>query len=132
MGEQSKNKAQVQKAQAKQTGLNAKAVMRGVRCSQFKLNLVAKMIRGLSAEKALTALKFSPKRIATDVRKVLLSAIANAEHNKGADPDRLFVTEASVGRAFVLRRLDVRGRSRSGRIEKPYSHLRVVVSEMEV
>lgn len=112
-------------------GASALAVGKAMRTSAFKLNLVAKMIRGLGAEKALAVLKFSHKRIAGEVRKVLLSAIANAEHNKGADPDKLLVTEASVGRAFALKRLDVKGRSRSGRIEKPYSHLRVVVSEVK-
>ncbi|MGB1230122.1 MAG: 50S ribosomal protein L22 [Holosporaceae bacterium] len=112
-------------------GASALAVGKAMRTSAFKLNLVAKMIRGMGAEKALAVLKFSHKRIAGEVRKVLLSAIANAEHNKGADPDKLLVTEASVGRAFALKRLDVKGRSRSGRIEKPYSHLRVVVSEVK-
>jgi large subunit ribosomal protein L22 len=103
-----------------------------IRVSPQKLNLVAKMIRGLSADKALRALSFSPKRIAVDVRKVLASAIANAEHNQGLNPQKLYVQEATVGRALVMRRLDVKARSKAGRIEKPFSHLRVVVCEPEV
>ncbi len=107
------------------------ALGRMLRVSPQKLNLVAQMIRGLSAEKALRLLSFSPKRIAVDVRKVLASAVANAENNQGLDMRRLVVVEATVGRALVMRRLDVRGRSKSGRIEKPFSHLRIVVCEPE-
>jgi large subunit ribosomal protein L22 len=107
------------------------ALARGqmMRVSPQKLNLVAQMIRGLSAKKALQALSFSPKRIARDVYKVVKAAVANAEHNQGLDADNLFVAEATVGRALVMRRLDIRGRSKAGRIEKPFSHLRVVVCE---
>lgn len=100
-----------------------------LRVSPQKLNLVAQMIRGLAVEKALHALAFSPKRIARDVQKVLGAAIANAEHNQGLDAHKLVVAEAVVGRALVMRRLDVKGRSKAGRIEKPFSHLRVVVCQ---
>jgi large subunit ribosomal protein L22 len=109
----------------------ALAFGRMLRVSPQKLNLVAQMIRGLSAEKALRVLSFSPKRIAVDVKKVLASAVANAENNQGLNVGRLVVVEATVGRALVMRRLDVRGRSKSGRIEKPFSHLRIVVCEPE-
>lgn len=109
------------------------AIARGsrIRVSPQKLNVVAALIRGFSVEKASAQLAMSSKRIAADVRKVLLSAIANAENNKGLDPDALFVSEATVGRALVMKRLDIKGRSRSGRITKPLSHLRVVVSEVK-
>ena len=102
-----------------------------IRVSPRKLNLVAQMIRGVSVEKARRYLAFSPKRIAQDVLKVLNSAISNAQNNQGLNLSRLVVDEATVGRALVMRRLDVRGRSKSGRIEKPFSHLRIVVCEPE-
>ena len=102
-----------------------------IRVSPRKLNLVAQMIRGIPVEKARRYLAFSPKRIAQDVLKVLNSAIANAQNNQGLNAHRLVVDEATVGRALVMRRLDVRGRSKSGRIEKPFSHLRIVVCEPE-
>jgi large subunit ribosomal protein L22 len=108
---------------------SAMANLRMIRVSPRKLNLVAQMIRGKSVGKALDSLTFSPKRIAVDVRKTLMSAIANAENNHGLDIDKLYVSEATVGKALVMKRLDVRGRSKSGRIKKPFSHLRIIVSE---
>ena len=80
----------------------AKAVLRNVRISPQKLNLVAQSIRGMPAEKALLALKFSNKRVADDVRKTLLAAVSNAENNHDLDVDRLVVAEASVGKALVM------------------------------
>ncbi len=109
---------------------SAMANLRMVRVSPQKLNLVAQMIRGQKVDKALNALTFSPKRIATDVKMTLLSAIANAENNHGLDIDKLFISEATVGKALVMKRLDIRGRSKAGRIRKPFSHLRIVVSEI--
>jgi large subunit ribosomal protein L22 len=108
---------------------SAMANLRMIRVSPRKLNLVAQMIRGKSVGKALDSLTFSPKRIALDVKKTLMSAIANAENNHGLDIDKLYVSEATVGKALVMKRLDVRGRSKSGRIKKPFSHLRIIVSE---
>lgn len=108
---------------------SAMANLRMVRVSPRKLNLVAQMIRGLKVEKAIDALTFSPKRIASDVKKTLLSAVANAENNHGLDIDKLYVSEATVGKALVMKRLDIRGRSKAGRIKKPFSHLRIIVSE---
>ncbi|HYZ41856.1 MAG TPA: 50S ribosomal protein L22 [Stellaceae bacterium] len=107
----------------------AAAVMRGLRTSPRKLNLVAKSIRGLTASSALAELTFSRRRIARDVKKVLQAAIANAENNHQLDVDRLFVKEATVGRAFVLKRFHTRGRGRSARVEKMFSHLTVIVRE---
>ena len=107
----------------------ARAVGRGIRVSPRKLNLVAQSIRGKSAETALATLTFSPKRIAKDVKKVLQSAIANAENNHDLDVDDLVVTEASVGRNMVLKRFHARARGRGARIEKPFSQVTIVVEE---
>ena len=100
-----------------------------IRGSAQKLNLVASLIRGKKAGEALNILSFSPKAMARDVRKVLASAIANAENNHNLDVDRLYVAEASVGKRMVLKRMHARARGRSGRIEKPFSRLRIVVRE---
>ena len=107
----------------------ATSVMRGLRTSPRKLNLVAKTIRGKAASSALAELTFSRRRIARDVKKVVQAAIANAENNHQLDVDRLFVKEATVGRAFVLKRFHTRGRGRSARVEKMFAHLTVVVRE---
>jgi large subunit ribosomal protein L22 len=107
----------------------AASVMRGLRTSPRKLNLVAKTIRGKAASSALAELTFSRRRIARDVKKVLQAAIANAENNHQLDVDRLFVKEATVGRAFVLKRFHTRGRGRSARVVKMFAHLTVVVRE---
>ena len=107
----------------------AGASLRGLRTSPRKLNLVAQTIRGLNAADALAALAFSHRRIARDVRKALQAAIANAENNHQLDVDRLYVKEASVGRAFIMKRFHTRGRGRSARVEKHFSHLTLVVRE---
>ena len=109
----------------------AKAYAKAMRTSPRKLNVVAQSIRGLSAAQALSELAFSPRRIAREVRKVLQAAIANAENNHQLDVDRLVVAEASVGRAFFLRRFRPKARGRVGRIRKPYSNLTVVVRERD-
>ena len=107
----------------------ARAVGRAIRTSPRKLNLVAQAIRGQSAETALATLTFSPKRIARDVKKVLQSAIANAENNHDLDVDDLVVTEASVGRNLVMKRFHARARGRGARIEKPFSQITIIVEE---
>lgn len=104
---------------------------RAIRISPQKLNLVAGLIRGKDASKALADLTFSPKRVAGDVKKVLESAIANAENNHQLDVDRLYVSEATVGRSFALKRFRPRARGRTGSITKPFSNLTVVVRERE-
>ena len=109
----------------------AYAVLRNLRISPQKLNLVATMIRGMDAEKALAALTFSRRRISDDVKKAVQSAIANAENNHQLDVDRLFIKEASVGKAITMRRFRPRARGRTGRIRKPFSHLTVIVSERQ-
>src|SRR5919106_734868 len=109
----------------------AKAVARMLRVSPQKLNLVAQLIRGRKASAALADLQFSRKRIARDVRKCLESAIANAENNHDLEVDDLVVAEAHVGKALVIKRFSPRGRGRVGRIMKPFSHLTIVVREVE-
>jgi large subunit ribosomal protein L22 len=100
-----------------------------IRISPRKLNLVAQMIRGKKAEAALNELTFSPKRIAKTVKKVLQSAIANAENNHDLDVDDLVVSEASVGKNMVLKRFHARARGRGAGIEKPFSQITIVVEE---
>lgn len=107
----------------------AKAYARAMKVSARKLNLVAETIRGKTANAALAELDFSARRIARDVKKVLQAAIANAENNHQLDVDRLYVKEATVGRAFVLKRFHTRGRGRSARVEKHFAHLTVIVRE---
>ena len=102
-----------------------------IRGSAQKLNLVAALIRNKKAEEALNILSFSPKAMAKEVRKVLASAIANAENNHNLDVDALIVKEASVGKGLVMKRFATRARGRSARIVKPFSRLRVVVREQE-
>jgi large subunit ribosomal protein L22 len=109
----------------------AQAVATQLRVSPQKLNLVATMIRGKKADAALTTLAFSRRRIAGDVKKVLESAIANAENNHGLDVDRLYVREAFVGKSLVMKRWRARARGRAGRIEKPFSRLTIIVREHE-
>jgi len=109
----------------------AKAVARMLRVSPQKLNLVATLIRGKKVDSALADLTFSRKRIANDVKKTLQSAIANAENNHGLDVDDLVVSEAFVGKAFVIKRFHARARGRAGRVEKLFSNLTVVVRQVE-
>jgi len=102
-----------------------------IRGSAQKLNLVAGLIRGKKAGEAMNILAFSPKAMARDVRKVLASAIANAESNHNLDVDSLVVAEASVGKSLSMKRFATRARGRSTRIVKPFSRIRVVVREQE-
>jgi len=109
----------------------AKAVSKMLRVSPQKLNLVAQLIRGKKVASALADLEFSRKRIARDVRKCLESAIANAENNHDLDVDDLVVAEAHVGKGLVIKRFSPRGRGRVGKILKPFSHLTIVVRQVE-
>jgi large subunit ribosomal protein L22 len=111
--------------------VEAMAMVRNLRTSPRKLNLVAQSIRGKSAESALSELTFSKRRIAGDVKKALQSAIANAENNHQLDVDRLYVAEATVGKSFIMKRFRARARGRVGRIIKPFSNVTVVVRERE-
>lgn len=107
------------------------AVGSSIRGSAQKLNLVAGLIRGKKAEEALNVLSFSKRAMAVDVRKVLQSAIANAENNHNLDIDALVISEASVGKALTMKRWRARARGRSARIMKPFSRIRIVVREEE-
>jgi large subunit ribosomal protein L22 len=105
----------------------AKAVVRNLRVSPQKLNLLAQLIRGKKVNTALADLEFSRKRIAKDVRKCVMSAVANAENNHNLDVDDLVVSEAHVGKNLVITRFHARGRGRMSPIEKPFAQLTVVV-----
>ncbi len=107
----------------------AQCIVSNLRVSPRKLNLVAAMIRNMPAQNAVATLTFSKRRIAGQVKKALESAIANAENNHQLDVDRLIVSRAEVGRSIVMRRFHARGRGRAARVEKWFSHLKIVVSE---
>jgi large subunit ribosomal protein L22 len=109
----------------------ALAVNTMVRGSPRKLNLVAGLIRNRRAADAVNILTFSTKAMARDVKKTLQSAIANAENNHNLDVDQLIVTEASVGKSFVMKRFHARARGRGAPIIKPFSRLRIVVREVD-
>ena len=109
----------------------AQVIVRNLRVSPQKLNLVAASIRGKKVDKALADLTFSRKRIAADVKKGLESAIANAENNHSLDVDSLVVSEAYVGKNLVMKRFRARARGRSSRILKPFSQLTVIVKEVQ-
>ncbi|MDW3205855.1 MAG: 50S ribosomal protein L22 [Alphaproteobacteria bacterium] len=109
----------------------ARAVVNSIRVSPQKLNLVAALIRGKDVGSALNDLTFSRRRISDTVKKALESAVANAENNHQLDVDRLYVKEAYVGKAFVMKRFRPRARGRVGKIQKPFSNLTIVVRERE-
>ena len=109
----------------------ARAIAKNLRVSPQKLNLVAGLIRGKKVNSALADLEFSKKRIAQDVRKCVMSAIANAENNHGLDVDDLVVAEAWVGKNLVMKRFAARGRGHSSAIEKPFSQITVIVREVK-
>jgi large subunit ribosomal protein L22 len=117
------------KAPPKQASNEARAVLRMTRISPQKLNLLAQLIRGRSVDKALAELEFSRKRAAADVRKLLKSAVANAENNHGLDIDNLVVAEAHVGKNLVMKRMNTRARGRGARIEKPFSQITIVLRD---
>jgi large subunit ribosomal protein L22 len=107
----------------------AQAVARNLRVSPRKLNLVAGLIRGKPVDTALADLQFSRKRIAQDVRKCVMSAVANAENNHGLDVNELVVSEAFVGKNLIMRRFAARGRGRASSIVKPFSQITVIVRQ---
>ncbi len=109
----------------------AMAFAKNVRISSQKLNLVMGTIRGKSCDAALAELQFSKRRISGEVKKLLQSAIANAENNHQLDVDQLYVSEATVGRSTVMKRWRARARGRVGKIQKPFSNMRLVVRERE-
>jgi large subunit ribosomal protein L22 len=109
----------------------AMAFSKNIKSSPQKLNLVAESIRGKSADAALATLAFSRRRVAGEVRKVLQSAIANAENNHQLDVDRLYVKEATVGKTLLMKRFRARARGRAAGIRKAFSNITVIVRERE-
>jgi large subunit ribosomal protein L22 len=109
--------------------MQTKAILRGVRLSAQKGRLVADQIRGLPVDRALNILAFSPKRGAGIIKKVLESAIANAEHNDGADIDTLKVTSIYIDRGTFMRRFTARAKGRGDRIMKPTCHITLTVGD---
>ena len=109
----------------------AQAVTRNIRVSPRKLNLAAGLIRGRRAQDAVATLTFSKRRISDTVKKTLESAIANAENNHSLDVDKLVVARAEVGRSIVMKRFQARGRGKAARVEKWFSHLKIVVAEQQ-
>ena len=109
----------------------AKVVLKNIKVSPQKLNLVAQMIRKETVSKAVSILQFSKRRISNVVEKALRSAIANAENNHSLDIDKLIVKEAYVGKGLVMKRFRARARGRGARILKPFSHLTILLSEKE-
>ena len=107
----------------------ALAILNNLRVSPQKLNLVASAIRGKDVNKAISDLSFSRKRISNDVKKVLQSAVSNAENNHSLDVDKLYVKEAFVGKGLVMKRFRARARGRGSRILKPFSKLTIIVKE---
>ncbi len=105
------------------------AIARYRKGGERKLNLLAGLIRGKPVQKALLELEFNRRRVSNEVKKVLESAIANAENNKGMDVDRLFVKEAHVGRTITMKRFHARGRGKSAGVEKPFSNITIIVGE---
>lgn len=119
-----------QKANPPRTAPNeARAYGKYFYTSPQKLNLVAQTIRGKNAARAMVDLQFSKRRVAQDVRKLLQSAIANAENNHGLDIDRLVVSQATVGKTMMLKRFHARARGRGARIEKKISNMTITVTE---
>lgn len=108
-----------------------KASVKRLRVSPQKLNLVMSMIRNMKVSDALVQLTFSSKAIAKEVKKCLLSAMANAENNMNLDIDNLFVSSATVGKSIVMKRMKARARGRSAKIMKPFSNLYITLSEKE-
>lgn len=107
----------------------ARAIVNRLRVSPIKLNYLARLIRGMKVENALTQLAFSSKRIAGDVRKAVQSAVANAENNANLNVDDLVISEAWVGKSLVMKRMHTRARGRGARILKPFSNLTIILRE---
>lgn len=113
----------------RQASNESRAVLRMYRSSPQKVNLLAQQIRGMPVQRALNQLEFSRKRPADDIRKLLQSAIANAENNHGLDIDSLVVSEAFVGKNLVMKRIRARARGRAARIVKPFAQITIVLRD---
>ena len=106
-----------------------KAINRNVRSSPRKINVLLKNIRGKKADFVIRDLSFARQRIASEVKKTVQSAIANAENNNQFDIDNLYVKEAYVGKSIVLKRFRARAKGRASGIKKPYTNLTIILSE---
>ncbi len=118
-----------QKTQRRLANNQAEAKLTSLRAAPRKVELVAGLLRGANAQDALMQLTFSKKAVARPIKKLLQSAIANAENNHNLDIDRLFVKEVQVGRGIVMKRFTSRGRGRSAKIEKFFSNISIVLEE---
>jgi len=116
----------------RQASNEARAVLRMYKHSPQKLNLLAQQIRGLPVQRAIDEMEFSRKRAAADVRKLLKSAVANAENNHDLDVDSLVVAEAHVGKNLVMKRIRARARGRAARIMKPFAQITIVLRDTSV
>ena len=121
--------AKVDSDNKKKDGGNSRAIGRMMRVSPIKLNYEAKAIRGKNVDDALSYLEFSKKRISLQVKKILESAIANAENNHSLDVDRLYIDEAYVGKNMVMKRWRPRARGRAAKILKPFSQITIILKE---
>jgi len=108
-----------------------KAINKNVRSSPRKINLLLKNIRGKKADIAIKDLSFARQRIAFDIKKTVHAAIANAENNNQYDIDKLYITEAYVGKSIVLKRFRARAKGRASGIKKPYSNITIILTEKE-
>ena len=106
-----------------------KAINKNVRSSPRKINLILKSITGMGVNEAGKNLNFARKRIAHDIKKTVQSAVANAENNYQYDIDKLYIKEAYVGKAIVLKRFRARAKGRASPIKKPYSNVTIILSE---
>ena len=106
-----------------------KAINRNVRCSPRKINLLLRNIRGKKADIAIRDLSFARQRIASDIKKTVQSAVANAENNYQFDIDNLYIKEAYVGKSIVLKRFRARAKGRASGIKKPYSNVTIILTE---
>ena len=106
-----------------------KAINRNIKSSPRKINLLLKNIRGKKADLAIRDLSFARQRIASEIKKTVQSAIANAENNNQYDIDNLYVKEAYVGKSIVLKRFRARAKGRASAIKKPYTNLTIILSE---
>ena len=109
-----------------------KAVNRNVRSSPRKINLLLKNIRGKKADISIRDLSFARQRIASEIKKTVQSAVANAENNNQYDIDNLYIKEAYVGKSIVLKRFRARAKGRASPIKKPYSNLTIILSENNI
>lgn len=109
----------------------AQASLKSLKVNQLKLGKIVRIIKGLPVEKAMTQLTFCNLRSAKAVKDLLKSAMTNAENNHGMDIDKLVIHRIDTGKAFVMKRFKARARGRGNRILKPFSNIRIVLTEVE-